>query len=785
MKVPLLSRSEGGGGGLLTRALSTVALATALAVSVGSGLAWAADQPVSPSGPAANASAKPILKVAIIGDSFTSGEGANSSTYRTVLAPAVTEDGIAYYSYQIDPAHQSSSAPTLQALNQIQAANPGVDIQVSFVPVSGATRDSLYKPTQVGTPFEQPPQINAVTGADVVIVGIGGNDVGFSKWIGTVLTSTESTSTQAFPQFMQTLNDGSYQASQGQLLDKVSELAAPNATIISLGYPKAMPATIPGSSAFWSPVSWSLISQGEANMSNQLATTLSLNNQDASFVAAAKHPAQQWIFADVSNALQGNELFTGQEALNGLTPSNPNGSYHPNPLGYQFLASALQPYVEHAVNSQLSKWGVQGAENVPPVTPTFSNQWNLRVDVPLQTQGQPANQAPPAQDNPPAPDNPPAQAPSDQPAAKDQPKGNDQATPPQPDAPQPNAPQPNASQPDAAQPNTAQPNTGQPDAAQPSAGQPDASQPNTAQPNAAGAQPNAVGPDATQPAAPDQSSAQPDATKAAPPADGNPAPAAAPADTPAAPADAQPAAPAQTPGARAPTDATGAPPSADTPAAPADTPAVPAVPAPADTPATPPAADTPAAPADTPAAPAVPAPVDTPAAPAVPAPADTPAVPAVPAPADTPAAPPAVDTPAAPADTPAAPAVPAPVDTPAVPAVPAAPPVDVPAVPAVPAPPPVDVPAAPPVVPAPVIVPDTTPVIDTPPVIAPPPPVITPVAPPVIAPTNPVDTGSSLSTDPGLGSVDGLGSGTTDTGLGSGSIDTGGTSSVSDSSGGD
>jgi hypothetical protein len=751
-----LSRSEGGGGGLLTRALGTVALATALAVSVGSGLAWAADQPVSPSGPAANASAKPILKVAIIGDSFTSGEGANSSTYRTVLAPAVTEDGIAYYSYQVDPAHQSSSAPTLQALNQIQAANPGVDIQVSFVPVSGATRDSLYKPTQVGTPFEQPPQINAVTGADVVIVGIGGNDVGFSKWIGTVLTSTESTSTQAFPQFMQTLNDGSYQTSQGQLLDKISELAAPNATIISLGYPKAMPATIPGSSAFWSPVSWSTISQGEADLSNQLATTLSLNNQNASFVAAAKHPGQQWLFADVSNALQGSELFTSQEGLNGLTLSNPNGSYHPNPLGQQFLASVLQPYVEQAVNSQLSRWGVQGAENVPPVTPTFSNQWNLRVDIPLQTQGQPANQppanqAPPAQDNPPAPDNPPAQAPSDQPAGndqpKDQPKGNDQATPAQsgsapatpaqPDAAQPNVPQPNASQPDAAQPNTAQPNTGQPDAAQPSAGQPDAAQPNTAQPNAAGAQPSAVGPDATQPAAP--------ATPA-------------PADTSAAPADAS-GAPAEAPGARAPADATGAPPSA----APADTPAAPAVPAPADTPATPPAVDTPAAPADTPAVPAVPAPAETPAVPAVPAPADTPAVPAVPAPADTPAVP----------------AVPAPVDTPAVPA---APPVDVPAVPA---PPPVDVPAAPPVVPAPVIVPDTTPVIDTPPVIAPPPPVIVPVAPPVIAPTNPVDTGSSLSTDSGLGSVDGLGSGTTDTGLGSGSIDTGGITSVSDSSGGD
>jgi hypothetical protein len=750
-----------------------VALATALAVSVGSGLAWAADQPVSPSGPAANASAKPILKVTVIGDSFTSGEGASSSTYRTVLAPDVTEDGIPFQSLQIDPAHQSSTAPTLQALNQIQAANPGVDIQVSFVPVSGATRDSLYQTTRPGTPFEQSPQINAVKGADVVIVGIGGNDAGFTNWIKTVLFSTDATSAQQFPQFMQQFNDGSYLANQTKLLNDISDLAAPNATIISLGYPKAMPATVPTTMPWFSPFSWSTISQGEADLSNQLATTLSMNNQDASFVAASQHPGQQWLFADVSNALQGHELFTNQEGLNGLTPSNQQGSYHPNDLGQQLLSSVLQPYVEQAVNSQLSKWGVQGAENVPPVTPTFSNQWNLRVDVPLQTQGQqanqpPANQTPPAQDKPPAPDNPPAQAPSDQPATqgndqpKDQPKGNDQparsdqapATPAQPDAAQPEAPQPNAPQ----------PNTGQPDASAPNTAQPNTAQPNASQPD--GAQPNAVGPDATQPAAPNQSSAQPDGTTPATPADGNPAPA----NTPAAPADASgaPAAPAEAPGARTPTDATGAPPSADTPAAPADTPAAPAVPAPADTPAAPPAAGTPAAPPDTPAVPAVPAPADTPAAPPAAdtpaAPPDTPAVPAVPAPADTPAVP-------------AAPAMP-PVDTPAVPAAPAVPPVDVPAVPAVPAPPPVDVPAAPPAAPAPVIVPDPAPIIDTPPVpIAPPPPVIAPVPPPPVVPANPVDTGSSPSTDPGLGSIDGLGSGTTDTGLGSGVIDTGGTSS--------
>ncbi|HEV7652707.1 MAG TPA: hypothetical protein VGP26_31515 [Actinophytocola sp.] len=90
---------------------------------------------------------KPTVKVVVVGDSFTSGEGADSSTYRRVPVPYTTEDNLTYETVQIDPAHQSSTAPTLQALGRIQAANPG-------------------------TPFEQAPQINAVRGADVVIVGI-------------------------------------------------------------------------------------------------------------------------------------------------------------------------------------------------------------------------------------------------------------------------------------------------------------------------------------------------------------------------------------------------------------------------------------------------------------------------------------------------------------------------------------------------------------------------------------------------------------------------------------
>ena len=562
MRLPI-SGSKDGGGGLPVRALGTVLSAAVFALSAGTALAGADEQPAGPP----STPPKATVKVTVIGDSFTSGEGANAGTYRTAPVTTTDESGITYQVDTVDPAHQSSTAPTLQAINQIKAANPGVDIQVTFVPVSGATRDSLYATTNPGTPFEQPPQINAVKGADVVIVGIGGNDARFSEWVGTVLFSTDGTSAQQFPQFMQPLNDGTYLANQVKLLNDVANMAAPDATIVSLGYPKAMPDTIPGTPTWWSPFSWSTISQEEANRSNQLAGALNTNNQDASLTAASQHPGQQWLFGDVSTALQGHELFTNQEGLNGLTPSNTAGSYHPNDLGQQLLGSVLQPYVEQAVNNQLAKQGVTGAENVAPITPTFSYEWNLRVDVPLQS----ANQPPWNTSPPPTQDPAPTQAPSDKPAEQDksQPDGADQAEPAKPDMTQPDGAQPDAVQPDAAQSDGAQPDVVQPDGAQPEAVQPDAAQSDGAQPDAVqldavqpdGTQPGEVQPDAVQPEAVQSDAVQPDAAQlgegqldvAQPDAV---QPDASAADTPAIPAEPQPAVPAaEAPSEPAPVDA--------------------------------------------------------------------------------------------------------------------------------------------------------------------------------------------------------------------------------------
>ncbi|MGH3377522.1 MAG: SGNH/GDSL hydrolase family protein, partial [Actinoallomurus sp.] len=323
------------------------------------------------------------MKVVVVGDSFTSGEGADSGTYRRVPSTETTEDGISYDTYKVDPAHQSSTAPSLQALNQIQAANPNVELQVSFVPVSGATRPNLYQTTRPGTPFEQPAQINAVKDADVVIVGVGGNDAKFTNWVKTALSSTDSTSTQEFPKYMQQFNDGSYLAGQVKLLNDVADLASPHAAIISLGYPKAMPTTIPNQPTWYSPFSWSTISQNEATESNQLASILSETNQHAASIASVEHSGQQFIFADIGDALKGHELFSKEEGLNGLTPSNVAGSYHPNDLGQRLLGNALQPQVEKAINDQLEKLGVKGPENVPLITQDARSPWSLKITIPL------------------------------------------------------------------------------------------------------------------------------------------------------------------------------------------------------------------------------------------------------------------------------------------------------------------------------------------------------------------------------------------------------------------
>ncbi|MFK4227036.1 GDSL-type esterase/lipase family protein [Streptomyces sp. NPDC019890] len=305
------------------------------------------------------------VRITVIGDSYTSGEGASAGTYRTVQVTGAEGSVL----NQIDPAHQSATAPTLRAIDKIAQENPHVTFDVTFVPVSGATRGSLYETVRPGTEFEHSPQIDAVDNANIVIVGVGGNDAGFGNLAHTVVTSRESTTEQAFPGMMAPLQDGTYLSQQAAVYQDIASRAAPGATIVTLGYPKVMPDAIQGGSP--SPVSELLISNREAQLVNEFGSTINSLNQQATQLAAQQTGANV-TYADVSQALAGHELFSPQEGLNGLDFLNVQGSYHPNDLGQALIANTLTPTVNQAVIHELGNQGLVGPpapepDPLPPV----------------------------------------------------------------------------------------------------------------------------------------------------------------------------------------------------------------------------------------------------------------------------------------------------------------------------------------------------------------------------------------------------------------------------------
>ncbi|WP_432072274.1 SGNH/GDSL hydrolase family protein [Streptomyces wuyuanensis] len=294
------------------------------------------------------------IRITVIGDSYTSGEGASAGTYRTVQVTG--PDGVSVIN-AIDPAHQSASAPTLQALSQITRNNPNVTFDVTFVPVSGATRDSLYQTTRPGTEFEHSPQIDAVNGADIVIVGIGGNDARFGDLARTMVTSQESTTEAAFSNLMSPLQNGAYLNEQVDVYRDIANRMAPDGTIVTLGYPQVLPNEVPEGSP--SPASEALISSREAQLANEFGATINSLNRQATQLAAEATGAS-FLHADVSQALSGHELFMPQEGLNGLDFLNLQGSYHPNALGQTLIANVLTPTVNHAVVHELGTQGLVG-----------------------------------------------------------------------------------------------------------------------------------------------------------------------------------------------------------------------------------------------------------------------------------------------------------------------------------------------------------------------------------------------------------------------------------------
>ncbi len=259
---------------------------------------------------------KPTIHIAVIGDSYTSGEGANSSTYTTtppVISPA--GDMVPPLIY---PQHNSSTSAINQAIAALQAANPDVNIQVTNEAVSGASRTSVSGPSYPGTYFTQPAQLDAIKNADIIYNGFaGGNDSGagpngtpliwnnFSEWGTTALVAPDSFlptvwNSLSLPKFVSPSNPdspGTNLPAQTDFLNTLAQLA-PGATVITPGYPMPFNGKVADSWSIGSPFVSSL-GPNAVSYSDLFAQWLSADAQAATGSANVANVNNGNTFLDV------------------------------------------------------------------------------------------------------------------------------------------------------------------------------------------------------------------------------------------------------------------------------------------------------------------------------------------------------------------------------------------------------------------------------------------------------------------------------------------------------
>jgi hypothetical protein len=284
----------------------------------------------------AKRAARPTLNVVVVGDFFSYG-----------------------YAKSADPTLRLSVPPTLAALNQLQLANPDVQIRVLFIPVWESTWDDLYKSSGRG----KPPLINAVKDANIVIAGVAADLPSFAASLQTALFGTRVPASMYSP-LTGIFDNGSYQQEETAFLADVAAREAPGGVVVTLGYPLVQRVHLPSGAAWWSALSWGTISGHQAGLTNRLVTVLDADNATATRAAGTQYQDMHLLYADPS-AMPSGASARGSQAT---------------ALKKTLVANTLLPYVAQAVNDELTSKGVRGSADVSPVTPTSS--WNLSVQMP-------------------------------------------------------------------------------------------------------------------------------------------------------------------------------------------------------------------------------------------------------------------------------------------------------------------------------------------------------------------------------------------------------------------
>jgi lysophospholipase L1-like esterase len=366
-----------------------VALGAALAVICTAAPATATAEPVAqrqqqPQQP----QQKRVFKIVVVGDSFSAGEGVHDSGFRG-------KETNAYVDAQ-DPRHQSKLSAAMQAAARLQEANPDLQVEVHVVAASGAATEDMFV-TQRRDPLEtipgnkpqsqtdqstwHDPNDLAVNGpqldqipedADAVIVGLGGNDVFFAPMIRSLAPmaadDTESILNRAKPLLDADQPDQTYRDQAG-LDGDTSYAPGQEPTLVArlLRVMKAIQGKAKNAKLFFQNYPMAVDPDATSSVSPLSADDLRAMQQYGERVNKAIKRAMEICgcadLVDLSNALQGHELYKKDSGMNDLGKAFPgvtrdtsawegNEAGHPNRAGAGYLA-------DHIAESLAKRFGLK------------------------------------------------------------------------------------------------------------------------------------------------------------------------------------------------------------------------------------------------------------------------------------------------------------------------------------------------------------------------------------------------------------------------------------------
>jgi hypothetical protein len=324
--------------------------------------------------------------VAILGDSFFSGEGLPGDAYK-----GLASDGIVV----VNPAHQAADAGPLQAVRALQLEYPEAEVRITYTtdpsrvevipplvptfgggPVitatfaaeSGADTGELLGRTSDNFPFgPYHSQISNVTAeTDAVLLSIGGNNRindtdangGFVSVLRNAMGVLDVPYVTTGADEIDALTNGLPRALEPvkEVVGTISERAAPWAEVIYTGYPyfispldeNRVPLPLPDGLLF--PLSaldenalgfpTSMIDDMENQASARFWTMMTLLQENYAESVPLK-PGQNLEFVHQDWDL--HTLLSEQPAVNGYLGSGDPRSFHPNELGQQLYRDALEP----------------------------------------------------------------------------------------------------------------------------------------------------------------------------------------------------------------------------------------------------------------------------------------------------------------------------------------------------------------------------------------------------------------------------------------------------------